>query len=233
MALCACGSGARTAPADGAVPGSDGSVPGGDAGGPDSETPPDAPACEKRLLIGGTDPVAQGWSVIMQPPATLTSGADYVALHTSTVTGQSSGGQLLLRYAGAVDPAMPFSIEIVMLVEQAAAHNPFDASLAILPSFTGAFGTTVERGQMLYLQSGEIGWADDTDQVTTPVSDGAYHRYVVSIDASGTEQVSVDGHAALMRVGVVRDGAITIGDQSNDPGLDSTVRVRSVTRLCN
>jgi hypothetical protein len=210
VVLCACGSGAGMAPPE----------------------RPDAPACEKHLLIGGMAPLANGWSMTMEPPATLTDGLDYVALHTSTVSGQNSGGQLLLRYPGAVDPTMAFAIEIVMLVDEAAAHNPLDASVAIMPSCTGSAGSQSEREQMLYLQSGRIGWADDTDEFSAPVTDGAYHSYLISIDAAGTEQVSVDGQLALTRVNVLRDGAITIGDQSNDRDLDSTIRIRSVTKRC-
>lgn len=229
--LCGCGSSAHTTPADGSAPAADADVT--DAGTAPPDALPDAPACEQRLLVGGTDPLTHGWTAIMMQPATLTNGPDYVALHTSTTAGQNSGGQLLLRYPGAIDPALPIRIEFVMLVEQAAAHNPFDASIAIMPSCTGSAGTQDERGQMLYLQPGRIGWADDTDEFTTPVADGAYHSYVISLDAAGTEQVAVDGHSALTRVNVLRDGAITVGDQSNDKGLDSTLRIRSITRLCN
>lgn len=218
VAVAACGSSGNPATDAG---------PGGDAAEPDAP-----PACEKKLLVGGTDVVAQGWSVMMMPPATLSNGADYAALHTSTNAGATSSGQLLLRYPGAVEAGKPFKLQIVMLVEQVAAHNPLDSAAAILASFTGAFGTTDERAQMIYLDSDQIGWADQTQDATAAVTNGAYHTYVLSVDAAGTAEFSVDGTPALMRVNLAVDGAITIGDQTNDAGLDSTLRIRSVTRLC-
>lgn len=35
-----------------------------------------------------------------------------------------------------------------------------------------------------------------------------------------------------MRTGFVSNGAIAIGDQTNDANVDSVLRIRSVTKLC-
>lgn len=149
----------------------------------DASPPADAPAadaatCPTQLLTGGTDVAAQGWSVVMQAPATLTNGPDFVKLQTSTDPGAKVSGQLLLTYPGAVEIGKPFKIQVVMLVETVSPHNQFDAAAAILGSFTPAAGTTAERDQMIYLDSAKIGWADDNPN-TAPfafmVTDNAYH----------------------------------------------------------
>jgi hypothetical protein len=67
---------------------------------------------------------------------------------------------------------------------------------------------------------------------TVAVTDGAYHTYELAVDAGGTATVRVDGTQALTRSGFTTNGAIAIGDQTNDNVIDSTLRIRSVTRLC-
>ena len=197
---------------------------------PVADAADDAATCPTRLLTGGTDVAAQGWSVAMQAPATLSYGPDYVKLQTSTSTG--AGGQLLLDYPGAVEMGKAFKIQVVMLVEAVSPHNQFDSAAAILGSFTPAAGTTAERNQMIYLDSGKIGWADDTQSFTAAVTDNAYHTYELSVDAGGAAAVTVDGAQALARTGFTTNGAIAVGDQTNDRNVDSTLRIRSVTKLC-
>jgi hypothetical protein len=209
----------------------------------DASVPVDAPAlidaaidavtCQPQVLLsGGTDVAAQGWTVVMQPPAQLSNGADYVRLTTTTTVGASSGGQLLLNYPGAVDTGKPFKLQIVMLVESVNPHNQFDSAAAILGSFTPPFGAGSDRGQMIFLDSNSVGWADDTQSFATPVANNAYHTYELSVDAGNVARLGVDGSAALMRTGFAFNGAIALGDQTNDANVDSTLRIRSVTRLC-
>lgn len=193
---------------------------------------PDAATCPTSLLTGGTDVAAQGWSVVMQPPAMLSNGPDYVKLQTSTSTNATVSGQLLLNYPGAVEMGKPFKLQVVMLIEAVNPHNPFDAGAALLGSFTPPFGTSAERNQMIYLDSAKIGWGDDTQSFAVAVTDNAYHTYELAVDAGGSATVRVDGTQALTRTGFTTNGAITVGDQTNDKGVDSTLRIRSVTRLC-
>ncbi len=204
--------------------GVDAAVP--DAASPDASCPP------TLLLLGGTDVAAQGWSTIMQAPATVSYGTDYVHLQTSTNSGASSGGQLLLRYPNAVEVGKPFKLQVLMLVESVNAHNTLDSAAAIMGSLTGNFGSSTERGQMIYLDSGKIGWADDSQSFSTSVKDNTYHTYVLSVDASNVARVSVDGNPALMRNNFVTNGTIAIGDQTNDSNVDSALRIKSVSKLC-
>jgi hypothetical protein len=205
--------------------------PAGDAPAPDAPAP-DAATCPTRLLTGGTDVASQGWSVVMQPPAMLTYGMDFVRLQTTTSTNATISGQLLLNYPGAVESGKPFKIQVVMLVEAVNPHNQFDAGAAILGSFVPAFGTPAERSQMIYLDAAKIGWADDTQSFAVAVTNNAYHTYELAVDAGGDATVSVDGTQALTRNGFTTNGAIAVGDQTNDANVDSTLRIRSVTRLC-
>jgi hypothetical protein len=193
---------------------------------------PDAATCPTMLLTGGTDVAAQGWSIVMQPPSTLSYGPDYVKLQTTTSTNATVSGQLLLNYPGAVESGKPFKIQVVMLVEAVNPHNPSDAAAAILGSFTPPFGAGNDRNQMIYLDAAKIGWADDTQSFAVAVTDNAYHTYELSVDAGGVATVSVDGTRALTRNGFATNGAIAVGDQTNDANVDSTLRIRSVTRLC-
>lgn len=203
-----------------------------DASPPIDAIPPDAATCPKPLLVGGTDVAPQGWSIVMQAPATLSYGPDYVRLQASTATGATTSGQLLLHYPGALEPGKPFKLQVVMLVESVNPHNQLDSGAAIMASFTPPFGAGNDRGQMIYLDAGKIGWADDTQSFTTSVTNGAYHTYELSVDASNVAHVTVDGIPALTRNGFLFNGAIAIGDQTNDANVDGVLRIRSVTKLC-
>lgn len=196
-----------------------------DAAPPDSRDP-----CTS-LLVGGTDVAAQGWSVVMQTPATVSYGPDYVRLVTSTSSGGGSSGQLLLSYADAVTFGKPFTLRVEMLVELVNAHNQFDSAAAIMGSYTPSAGSTQDRSQMIYLDSGKIGWADNSQSFTTSVQDNMYHTYELTVDASKIAHVSVDGQPALTRNGFVWNGRIAIGDQTNDPNVDSALRIRLV-KVC-
>lgn len=218
IASLGCGSGAH------------GMLPDASVDGPDPDAAIDAPGCQKVLLTGGTDVVAQGWKVVMQAPATLSNGADYVHLQTSP-NGQTSG-QLLLRYPAAFELGQPFKLQVVMLVESVNPHNQLDSAAAIMGSFTPTVGTSQDRAEMIYLDSAAVGWADDTQRFAVPIVNGAYHTYELSVDAAGAARLTVDGVAALTRTGFVFNGDLAIGDQTNDPNVDSAIQIRSVTKLC-
>jgi hypothetical protein len=195
----------------------------------------DAATCPTTLLTGGTDVAAQGWSVVMQGPAQLTNVMDYAKLQTTTASGAKVSGQLLLTYPGAVEIGKPFKIQVVMLVEAVNPHNQFDAGAAILGSFVPPFGDTNDRDEMIYLDPAKVGWADDSPSFPSfpfTVTDNAYHTYELAVDAGGNATLSVDGTRALTRTGFTTNGAIAVGDQTNDANVDSTLRIRSVTRLC-
>ncbi len=192
----------------------------------------DAPACTPRqLLVGGQPVQGQGWIVVQQGSAQLTYVGDYTRLETNSPTG-GAPGQLLLTLPGAITAGQPFSLAFVVLVESVTAHNTFDAGAAILASFSGSFGSPAERAQMIYLDPRAIGFADDTASFPVNLIDNAYHTIRLDHDGAGTLRVSVDGAVALTRPGFTTNGAIAIGDQTNDANFDSKLRIRNITALC-
>jgi len=196
------------------------------------DAPLDSAGCQPTtLLVGGTDIAPQGWAMVSQAPATLSYGPDYVHLQTST-TGGGTSGQLMLNYPGAITANQPFKIQVVMLVETVNTHNQFDSAATIMGSYTPPFGLGNDRSQMIYLDATGIGWGDDTQSFTASIANNTYHIYELAVDASNTARVTVDGIQALTRNGFVFNGAIAIGDQTNDASVDSGLRIRSVTKLC-
>jgi hypothetical protein len=200
---------------------------------PPIDAPPiDAPTCPKTLLAGGTDVTAQGWMVGTMPPFAMSNGADHVRLETSTAMNANTSGMQLLRHPTAVTAGMPYKLRIEMMVVSVGQHNRADAGAAILGAFTPQFGVEAERLQMIYLDSNGVGWADDSQAFAFNVTDGAYHTYELHVGADNVARFFVDGTQALMRNNFLNNGLIAIGDQTNEPGLDSVLQIRSVTLLC-
>lgn len=191
-----------------------------------------AATCPTSLLVGGTDLGSQGWLTQTQGPTAVSYGADYVRLETNTNSGASTSGQLLVYYPAAFVANHAFKVKIEMLVETVSPHNQLDSGAAILGSFTSPFGNSTDRSEMVYLDSAALGWSDNSQSAAFPVTDGSYHSYELSVDATGSATFSVDGSVKLSRSGYVSNGTLAIGDQTNDAKVDGALRIRSVTREC-
>lgn len=210
--------------------------------GSDPQTPdaasdgplPDAvPSCVPLVaLAGGSDVAAQGWTVASLAPSSLTYGADYTRIETTTTTGARTGGAMLLHRADLIETDKPFAIEIEMLVESAGRHNEGDAGVAILGDYSPLFGMPGEREKMVYIDPTGVGFADNSQSKAMNVIDGAYHTFVLSRDAAGVMHFSVDGTEALMKTAYTSNNRFALGDQTNDPNLDGVIRVRKITKLC-
>jgi hypothetical protein len=195
--------------------------------------PDGPPACTPTVLLtGGADPAAQGWTVVMQPPAAMTYVADYTRIETTTNVNARTGGQFLLTYANAAEVGKPFQLQFELMVESVSPRNLLDAGAAILASFTPPFGDSVERAQMIFLDSAAVGWSDNSASFPTAVTNGAYHTYVFSVDAASVARLTIDGTAALMRTNFAFNGRIAVGDQTNDSNVDGAMRIRKITKLC-
>lgn len=190
----------------------------------------DAATCPRTLLTGGAAPADQGWTVVSGGDATVTVGADAIGLTTRTVS--TTGGQLLLTHPTGDPAGAPLALSVVARIERVDRHNPSDAAVAILGAFTPPFGTPSQRGQMLYLDADAVGWADDSARAPVALADGAFHTFVLRVDAAGNATVTVDGAAALTRAGYGTGTTLAIGDQTNDPGVEAALQLRSVTALC-
>jgi len=195
------------------------------------DAPPDAKACPP-LLVGGTDVLTQGWTVTQQAPATLSYGADYAELVTTTNGGALTGGQLLLVHAAAVPPGQPFTLRAELQITAVNPHNQYDSGAAILGSMSGGAGSQTDRAEMIYIDSDKIGWADDSASAAHVLDTTAFHTYELAVDAGGVATVSLDGVALLTRASYTTTGTIAFGDQTNDPNVDGSMRIRSVAVLC-
>jgi hypothetical protein len=191
-----------------------------------------AAAASIPLLVGGDDITQQGWTTVAQTPNSLTYGADYVRLATSTNSGGSTSGQLLITRANTLDGTKPFKLRVTMQVESVDAHNALDSGAAILGSFTSPFGSGTDRSEMIYLDSAAVGWADNSQSAAFAVTDGAYHVYELAVDAAKVATLSVDGVAKLTRNNYTTTGTIAIGDQTNDANVDGAMRIKSVEWVC-
>lgn len=205
----------------------------------DAPQPIDAvPACQPTpLLVAGTDLATQKWKVVQSQPSTLTNppGADFIQIDTST-TGNAPGGELLLSFTSASALAPPFKLAIVMKVVSLTAHppDPLDAAAAIMPSFSGLSGSQTEREQMVSIESTKIGCGDGKPSVPATLVDGAFHTYTLAVDANKTMTVTLDDQATpvITRAQITLGGTFAIGDQTNDPNVDSSLQIRSITKLC-
>lgn len=213
--------------------------PGGLPDAPTIDASIDAPACKPTpLLVGGTDVTQQGWAVHQQAPDTLSNGADFVQLATTTTTapnGTKAGGQLLLALTKPAAFTPPFRLAITMAILRVDDHNQLDAAAAIMPSYSSSFGSTTERSQMIYIDNAQVGFAADDPKLppaTASLVDSAFHDFVVAVDAAQTLTLTVDGKLLLTHPNIVLDGTIAIGDQTNDPNFDSSLQIRAVSLLC-
>lgn len=114
-----------------------------------------------------------------------------------------------------------------MRVESVSPHNQNDSAAAILGSYSGSFGIPTDRAQMVYLDADRVGWADDTQSTLFHVADGA--------TTGGRGWCRHPRRRRHPRADAKRlrgDGRIAIGDQMNDPSVESALQIRSVTLLC-
>jgi len=189
---------------------------------------PDAP-CDTVLLAPGTLPETQGWTAVTAMPFATTVRPTEVELSTSN--GATTSGLLLLTYPTGFTATTPFDLSVELAVDRVDAHNLLDAGAAILLSFTPQFGSGPQRSQMLYLDGAAIGWGDETNQAAFNNVDGNFHDYRFSYDGAGKLEVRVDGSLLLTRMNP-EIGTLAIGDQTNDPNVNSTIRVKRVVKHC-
>ncbi|HKE18069.1 MAG TPA: hypothetical protein VKB80_24500 [Kofleriaceae bacterium] len=217
--------------ADAGMDASGGVDAGDDAGAADADVA-DAACLPRAIFLGGTAPEDQGWTVTSSGSANVsTAGPSITTLETQTIGG-TTGSQLLISLADAVEPDQPFAVELVMQVMAVNTHNFLDGAAVLMGSYSGGFGNGDDRAEMLYVDAVEIGWTDDTQSAAADAIDGMFHTYVLAVDAAGNATVSRDDVELLGRAGFVTNGTIAFGDQTNDPNIESTLWIRSVTLLC-
>jgi hypothetical protein len=202
------------------------------------------PPCPQPLLEGSSTPDLQGWSVLQTSDAVGTVSSDQVLIQYNTASmpcpAPCKTGPMVLYYKEiGISDGTAYALEWRLKVVTSDTHNPLDAAVAFMGSFTPSttFGTAPERSQMIYFETGAIGWADDS---TAPQAVSRYlvnttdvfHVYRLDVDAAGHAEVRVDGNLALTREGFSTNGTIAIGDQTNEANLESQFLVYSIRKLC-
>lgn len=192
-----------------------------------------AAACVPGVLLGGTVlPAVEGWTV-----TTNLSGAPDVTSNGTEVRVDSdvdaaSDPVILVWIDTGVSDGTPFTLQWDLAVNTANDHNSFDAGVAFLAAYDEAsfFGTLDQRAAMIYFDTDEIGWADESQSFSIDTT--TRRTYRLAIDADGDAILSVDGVARLTRSDIPVTGTIAFGDQTNDTGVDGDFVISDLELIC-
>jgi hypothetical protein len=201
------------------------------SGRPDGTPGPDGACVDTVILAGGSDPVAQGWTVDTGGFFELTYPSNEITqLHTEA-GGIESGGTLVLRRDAAVSPGQPFIVDISLLVVQVDPRLDYDTAAGIFGSYSPYPGTVAQRGETVFIDTGAIGWTDGSQVTAIPGVD-SFKTYRLAVEASGEANVWIDGQPALNRPSFTTNGTIAVGDWTDRHFVESTIQIRSVTMIC-
>ena len=183
---------------------------------------------EEVVLLSGTQlPATEGW---------LGYGDDAATTDGSIVTVTTPIASPLYRYAtyglglSATDLAT-HDLQWTLRVDSAD-FNPYDASAALLPHFTGWYGWgPATRAQMIAWQDDRIGWGDASAQYLVDTT--LPHVYRLGINGAGEGELFVDNVLALVRPGIVIGPMVGFGDQTNDWGVDGQFEISDMRLVPN
>lgn len=190
------------------------------------EDPPiDGPpgGCTPRVLLAaGTEPEAQGW--VLEHAGTgfshsVTPG--FLELKTTSDTRQ------MLVLANAV-PTDRFVVELVVQVDASGGHTDTDAAVALMASFHTPVGSSTDLTRMIKLDTDSMSFDGASIGLTTTVM----QTYRIERTAAGGIKVSIPNGGSISTSPFTTNGTIAIGDQTQAAGLDSTLRIASVTLMC-
>ena len=183
---------------------------------------------EEVVLLSGTQlPATEGW---------LGYGDDAATADGSIVTVTTPIASPLYRYAtyglglSATDLAT-HDLQWTLRVDSAD-FNPYDASAALLPHFTGWYGWgPATRAQMIAWQDDRIGWGDASAQYLVDTT--LPHVSRLGINGAGEGELFVDNVLALVRPGIVIGPMVGFGDQTNDWGVDGQFEISDMRLVPN
>jgi hypothetical protein len=194
---------------------------------PDAGTPGgDASACvPRRLLIGGQPVEGQGWTIERTGSGTVTYGG---GMTTLTTTGNARQ-LIVLRDAF---PSSQWALTITAQVVQSGGCTANHAAAAFMAGFHAPDGDAADRARMLCARQDGTAWGDGS--VSTGVALDTLGQIKLERTANGIRAIvqSADGMSTLSSGGFTSNGTIAIGDQTTDPGLDSTIKIVSVDLTC-
>ncbi len=198
--------------------------------GADAPIPGDAPATTctpRRLLTGGTDPTAQGWTFVRQGAGTVAVGNGVTTLTTTNDAIQ------LLVLRDAFVPGSPWAIEMVVEVVSSGGHGASNAAVALMCSFHDPVGDDADRRRMLFLDKDAYGWGEGGASIGGNTLQPVTYRFESTAMGGVKATIKIDGGTTALTAGpFASNGTIAIGDQTAQAGLDSTVRISSVDFVC-
>jgi len=205
--------------------------PGVDAPPRDS-TSVDAPsssACvPRRLLTGGTDVTAQGWTIERSGAGTITYSPGLTTLTTTANARQ------LIVLRGAFPPDR-WALQITGELVATGGCTPNNAAAAFMASFHDPSGDATDYARMLCVAESNIAWGDGTSSLMVAfnsVGTIKLERTTTTIAGIKATVQATNGQASITAGPFTSNGAVAIGDQSTEPGLDSTMRIVSVDLMC-
>jgi len=194
-------------------------------------TPDGTPATTctpRRLLTGGIDIAQQGWTIVSAGGGTITYGGGATTLSTTNNARQL----IVLRNAF---PSTRWQIEIVAQIVSSGGHTANNAAAALMSSFHDPVGDDQDRQRMLFLDDADIGWGVGNPVIGAETKKMGIYRFERLVNGASVgvkATVLINGSTALSASPFTSNGTIAIGDQTTEPGLDSTLKVYSVDLMC-
>ncbi len=179
------------------------------------------------LLSGSQAPATEGWQNYGDDAASSNGTVVTVSTPTASPLYRYSTYGLGLSAADLVTHDLEWTLRV-----DSAHHNPYDASAALLPHFTGWYGWgSATRAQMIYFDEDRIGWGDESAQYMLDTT--VPHTYRLRVTNAGEGIVYVDGTFALYRPSIAIGPMLGFGDQTNDWGVDGEFEIRDVQLVAN
>jgi hypothetical protein len=200
--------------------------PGLDANGDGAIDAPPGTCVARRLLTAGMTVEAQGWTVERVGQGTISYAGGAITLTTT----QNARQLIVLRDAF---PSDRWSLRIVGDITQSGGCTPNNAAATVMAGFHDPIGDAADRARMLCMTPTTASWGDGS--VSIGVGLGANATIQLDRTSSGGIRATIlsgAGMGSMSGGSFTSNGTIAIGDQSTDPGLDSTMRIVTVDLVC-
>lgn len=180
----------------------------------------------RRLLTGGMDVTAQGWTVERVGLGTITYSPA-----TTTLSTEAGARQLIvLRDAF---PPDRWSIQVVGEITRSGGCTQNNAAIALMASFHEPAGDANDRARMLCLSETSAEWGDGSSKIGIALNTTGVLELerVPSASIRATVQ-SGAGQTSMTANGFTSNGTLALGDQSTNLGLDSSIKILTVDLTC-
>jgi|GEM_PF-2051956 len=183
---------------------------------------------EEVVLLSGTQlPATEGWQPYGDDAATTNGSIVTVSTPIASPQYRYATYGLGLSAADLTTHDLQWTLRV-----DSADFNPYDASAAVLPHFTGWYGwSSPTRAQMIAFEEDRIGWGDASAQYLVDTT--LPHVYRLGVNGAGEGELFVDNNLALVRPGIVIGPMVGFGDQTNDWGVDGQFEISDMRLVPN